>query len=542
MDRTSGAVNGAPIATWNIPLSDGSALDLTPSAGDVYTFIGANGAGKSALASWLSRHTLAERRHRIIAHRQVWFSSAATTMHAPERASELSNFSWVDEQSDSRYVDHRSERSNTILYDMASSVGLHQRRENELFRSGKTADQVGEILGPAPIDQLNSILKAAGLAVELRYGEDNLFYANHARLGAEYPIFQMSDGEKNALLMAAEVVTAPVGQLIIIDEPERHLHRSISASLIENIVTLRSDCAFAIFTHDLELASSLRLTGDVFSVDSCVWNGEEVVSWTLHQVPGDSDLPESVREGILGGRGQILFVEGRASSLDVGLYQLLFPERTIVPAGGSHEVKQAVAGLRKSTAQHWVTAAGIVDGDARSADEREALRDGGVIALPVNEIESLFFISPVLVQVASDQAAHLDTDAATLIAAAKMAAFDQLVASDAIERAALKQARDAINRQVQRSIPAELGTERVSIEVDNPFASLRARYQELLDREEYDSLIRELSIRDTGVPNKIARAMKFSDLTDYQRVARRLLKQDAGLREKLVTMIGPIPA
>ena len=38
---------------------------------------------------------------------------------------------------------------------------------------------------------------------------------------------QMSDGERAAAIIAATVLVADPGTLFLIDEPERHLHRSI---------------------------------------------------------------------------------------------------------------------------------------------------------------------------------------------------------------------------------------------------------------------------------------------------------------------------
>jgi hypothetical protein len=44
--------------------------------------------------------------------------------------------------------------------------------------------------------------------------------------GEPYSIAELSDGERNALLIAATVLTVKPGTLLLIDELERHLHRS----------------------------------------------------------------------------------------------------------------------------------------------------------------------------------------------------------------------------------------------------------------------------------------------------------------------------
>ena len=52
--------------------------------------------------------------------------------------------------------------------------------------------------------------------------------------GAPYSIAELSDGERNAFLIAADVLTAKPGTLLLIDEPERHLHRSIISPLLQS--------------------------------------------------------------------------------------------------------------------------------------------------------------------------------------------------------------------------------------------------------------------------------------------------------------------
>ncbi len=45
--------------------------------------------------------------------------------------------------------------------------------------------------------------------------------------GPHYSVAKLSDGERNALLIAATVLSVTPETLLLIDEPERHLHRSI---------------------------------------------------------------------------------------------------------------------------------------------------------------------------------------------------------------------------------------------------------------------------------------------------------------------------
>jgi AAA15 family ATPase/GTPase len=77
--------------------------------------------------------------------------------------------------------------------------------------------------------QINRVLAHANLEIQIELVTGDSLEAVHARRGARYPITEMSDGEKSALLLAAEILTKEAGTVQVIDEPERHLHRSISA-------------------------------------------------------------------------------------------------------------------------------------------------------------------------------------------------------------------------------------------------------------------------------------------------------------------------
>jgi hypothetical protein len=94
----------------------------------------------------------------------------------------------------------------------------------------------------------------------------------------------------------------------IIDEPERHLHRLISAGLVKAIIADRPDAHFVILTHDLKLATALGgENGQIYSLMGCNWEGRRGVGWDLFPVDAPDDIPESARLAILGGRRELLF-------------------------------------------------------------------------------------------------------------------------------------------------------------------------------------------------------------------------------------------
>ena len=68
----------------------------------------------------------------------------------------------------------------------------------------------------------------------------------------------MSDGERSALVLIAEVVAAAAGSVFLIDEPELHLHRSIVVPLIGSMIRENPASTFIVSTHELRASGDLR--------------------------------------------------------------------------------------------------------------------------------------------------------------------------------------------------------------------------------------------------------------------------------------------
>lgn len=66
----------------------------------------------------------------------------------------------------------------------------------------------------------------------------------------------MSDGERAIFYLIGQVLVAAANSVLIIDEPELHIHRSIMSSLWDQLESARQDCAFIFITHDIEFAAN----------------------------------------------------------------------------------------------------------------------------------------------------------------------------------------------------------------------------------------------------------------------------------------------
>jgi energy-coupling factor transporter ATP-binding protein EcfA2/uncharacterized Ntn-hydrolase superfamily protein len=518
---TSSETSAPLLETWSIPISDGSILELEARAGQVITVVGANGSGKSALSTWMAQNTSCALR-RVLAQRTLSFSGSGPSVNASERQSHTEQVAYYDKAGQSRWFDAMAgPRMNFALFDLLGSIQLeHQRVADLLYDDGMSSHEVLTTVGTRLFTVLNSVLERAGLLVEVRTTDIQSFSARHRTLGIEYPVSEMSDGERSALLLAAEVLTAPPGAVVMLDEPERHLHRSISARLIEAVIEARADCLYVVLTHDLELASVLSARpGTVLTTLGVEWSDKDPVSWTIRQVTADSPITEVARRAILGGRKRVLFVEGQEGSLDISLYGALFPDWALAPSGSCEAVMRNVAGLRTSDDYHWVQAVGIVDGDGRSAVERASLKAKGTSALSVSEIENLYYLPNVVNAVAEKQAEIQGDSVSKLVEDAIKAGLRALGGAGTLERLAMKLAKDELARSLLSSLPNEISEDDIEIRLSSPYPGKIAELTRLLKSDNYESLVREVPIRDTGFRNEVAKSLGFASVQRYQKAA-----------------------
>jgi energy-coupling factor transporter ATP-binding protein EcfA2 len=537
----SGAARSSPLMSWSVPAPHAAATILSAIAGEALTIVGANGSGKSALAGWLVLQTPQGKVKRLIAHRRLWFTSSGPDINAADRERQGQYVESWDRGSDSRYNDHLDGRRASIaLFDLLGLINDQNRKSVDLYDAGRSSEQVLLATGERILPKLNRILSNASLHVSISVTSSQTFVAQHTSLGIEYPIFQMSDGEKAALLLATEVLTAPGDQIIVIDEPERHLHRSISAGLVDALIGERPDCAFVVITHDLDLATELAQKGRSFALTRCEWSQDSVSSWELNEITEDDGISEIARRAILGGRKKLMFIEGDLGSTDISLYQLLYPEWTCSPAGGCDSVIRAVTGLRASGQYHWADAVGIVDGDGRSEPEREALSRRGVLALPVNEVESLYYLESVLEVVAVAQSNVIGEEPQRLVQAARSALLTSMK-PEHLQHFARKLALDEVHRKVVDHIPTTITAEDLEFRVPSRYEEILSTLDTMLGNQDYDGIVRSVSIRDSPACNAVARAMKFNSAAIFEQAARKQMLAHADLKRTAIDTIGTLP-
>ena len=133
--------------------------------------------------------------------------------------------------------DYAGQRESAVLFDLVAKENARARSITQHVdnRSMEEAAQVAAE-SKSPFDQLNEVLRLGTLDIALENSDGEEILARHLGTGREFSMAQMSDGERNAALIAATVLTVEPGTVLLIDEPERHLHRSIIETVANGTV------------------------------------------------------------------------------------------------------------------------------------------------------------------------------------------------------------------------------------------------------------------------------------------------------------------
>ena len=502
---------------------------ITPqlNVGNVLFVLGPNGSGKSSLM-WHFANNNTEYSQRISAHRQTWINADSVDM-TPASKNQIEGHmrSW-DHRMQSRYRDeYASQRAIITMFELINLENHLAREIAKFYRLGDmdSADHVAH--KDAPIATINDLLVHSNIPICISISSKERLLASKNG-GPKYSVAELSDGERNAILIAGAVLTAPSGNLLIIDEPERHLHRSIIAPLLSELFTRRLDCSFVISTHDPDLPSVMSRSR-IFLLRSCKFEDSRVAVWDADELSPGTQIDDQTKRDILGSRRIIVFVEGTESSLDKALYNLVFPMASVVPKGSRRDVERAVSGVQSGESFHWLSAFGIVDGDGYDLDEYQASRTKNVYALPYYSVESVYFHPWIIKRIASLKSGITGEAVSDLTIKARSAAVKAIrYETGRLSRYVSKQ---LIRRHFYEQIPNDddlLDTEEITVKTRSK-AILTARKKELDDavrQNDWETLITKCPVKKSSALVDISAALGFRNKDEYEMSVRQLLKTD----------------
>lgn len=475
----------------------GTAVPVILRAGMSTIIVGANGSGKTRLATECERLADASA-HRISAQRMLALDPSIQKI-SEEAARNQLRYGYQKPQDyggvqQARHVNRWGQAQPSFILNDAGSLlqVLFAEQSNVAVAVNDAAEAGIPVVGRETIvRRLKEIFHRVLPNRILGTTADNINVIARDASGADvapYNITQMSDGEKAIFYMIGQVLVADAGSVFIMDEPEIHIHRSILGRLWDELEAARPDCAFLLITHDLEFAASRA--GQKYVVRSYAPG----TGWTIEDVPEAEGFSEELVTLILGSRKPVLFVEGEPGSFDIAFYRACYPGWTVIARGGCESVIHSVATMRRNAAFTRITCAGLVDADGRDADDRAYLASIGVSVLPVAEIENLLLLPDV------SRAILVKNDFSGAELEAKLAEVKAAVFADAMEP---KHVNEVVLAYCRRCIDQML--KRIDFSADKSVADLVVSYG-----TQTDAL--DIAAMAAGIEKKITDAIASDDL------------------------------
>jgi ABC transporter ATPase component-like protein len=353
--------------------------------------VGANGSGKSTLATNI-KYNFNEKIGIVIPAQKLLIIPTFDSVPNLEKSmSEYRNFETSIIDNKTTYNQYSSPSYNEYALDykyilstfFAEKISIQDIIYKDFNEKGNNANMKRD---DYPVMKLEKAINIWNFLIghrEMFYDDNNLKIKVKGS-SEDYPAYQMSDGEKNIFFLIGRVLLASDDAMIIIDEPEMYLHKAIVNKLWDRLEDERKDCKFIYLTHDLEFASSRKAN------KYWIKDFQFPSKWEIEPIP-ENDIPDSLLMKILGSRKKILFCEGKKSSLDIQIYEILFPNYTIIPLEGCSNVINYTRAFNKIPNKNS-TAIGIVDRDFRTDEQINKFRNENIYVYSVAEIENLFLL------------------------------------------------------------------------------------------------------------------------------------------------------
>lgn len=500
--------------------------DITINNKSSIVLIGANGSGKTRMSAWIEYHNTGINIHRVSAQKSL-------NMPKMTRPSEMSqvqevflyggnnnNKNWLKSEGKKVYR-WGSNPETHMLDDFSALMTLLVTEEYEKSLEYRDKHKNGDSTFDN-ITKLETIKKVwenvlPNKKLKIEAGKIEVYNINAAN--DLYNGAEMSDGERAIFYFIGEVICVLENSLVIIDEPENHLHKSILVRLWDAIESERPDCNFLYITHDLEFATS-RTNSQL------IWirNMPKKEQWDYEIINLENDEMDKLRLEIMGNRQKVLLIEGKdTSSLDKKLYSRLFPDYNVISVDSCSKVIECTKAYNALSDLNYVVVKGIIDRDRRSDDEIKTLNKENVFCPEVAEIENLFLL-PEIIEKVADQLMKSDKYE-QILSDAKKHVFEFL--QKEIDNQALLFTKQEINNDIyklanQKSTTLEEYQKNISsiptaLKITETCDNIKQKIRSILDEQDYYAALKIINnkglLNNSGIPS--AFGWKQSDYIDY---------------------------
>ena len=537
--------SGFQFMTFNFSIpTTAEEFNIAVDPGTSVVIVGANGGGKTRLAVHIE-DVLQQSAHRISAHRALALNPSVAKISERMALSGLRTGYTQDENIAHRQGQRwQGKMAVSLLNDFDFLVqALFADQANKSLETHQRV-RAGD-RGPAEPTKLERLQAIWSQLLPHRLlnisGDDIQVTAPGS--GVQYQAADMSDGERAIFYLIGQTLAAADNSMLVIDEPELHIHRSIMSKLWDELEAARPDCAFVFITHDLEFAASRVAQKFVIS------DYKPTPCWTIEIVPENTGFDENLATLILGSRRPILFVEGQHNSLDSAIYRCCFPEWTVIPRGSCENVIHSVVTMRNNQSLTRVTCSGIVDADGYDADEAVYLKNLGVAILSVSEIENIILL-PAVSQTIAESEGHVGSDLAASLAALRADIFSTLQSGAAIDAVVVRYCRRRIDRMLKKidlsnannvaDIASEYAQKTVVLDINLIANDAKRHIETAIQNKDLPML---LTIYDNkGLMSLAAKHLKKSRMQDFESWLTRVLRNNKvpalteALRQSLPTI------
>ncbi|MFS0758529.1 AAA family ATPase [Noviherbaspirillum sp. 1P10PC] len=532
----------SPLSTFSIT-TPSSTISVEVKSRNPIFILGRNGTGKSALV-----HDIFGKLGHVAVYipgsRPSYFDNESLSLTPATRRNLTNNLRSWDSSPDTRWKSiSGTSRNEKAIHDLqAAEVQYKIDAANDIKIGGADSPAIARLQSNnSPLDRVNAILAQANLPVQVIIEKSELMAE---RSGNVYSIAKMSDGERAALVFAAEVVAAPDKSIFLVDEPELHLHRSIVVPLLNALIAERNDCGFIVSTHELELPGD-SLAAKMILVRGSDWQGNAVRAWDVDLLDNSELIPESLRTDLIGSRRKILFIEGTSLSLDKPLYALLFPSVSVRSRENCREVMRAVAGLRSIESLHRAQAFGLIDHDGMDHTQLTKLESEGIFPLSIFSVESLYYSAEVLLAIASQQSHLLGVPADQLLTEAKNLALSKLKTQKSVEhlasRISERQMRDKLLLAMpDRQAMIEGKSSAINVSISSPYPAELGKIQGFIETGNIEGIVSRYPVRESGVLDGLANGMRFISRQDYEKAVLVQIASNNDLKKALIDKLGKL--
>jgi hypothetical protein len=474
--------------------------------------IGANGSGKTRLGTWIEIDSMGFQKHpvhRISAQKSLSMLDNVTPMAVNIAEKNLlygilydqiqftspydsERFEKEFEQNKSAFkiqnrwkqkpaVQSLDDYEALMIYLFSETI---EKNNEYCKRSKKSKEKVEPLL--TKLDRVKQIWETILPHRELIIGGLDIKTRVKDAANKTYKSSEMSDGERVIFYLIGQCLAAPKDGIIIIDEPELHLQKSIQVPLWAEIEMARQDCLFVYLTHDVDFAAA-QVNAEKIWLKSYDGN-----NWKWEKIETVDNLPEELLIEILGSRKPIVFVEGENGKFDVTLYRLILDKFLVIPRGSCTHVIQSVKALKNSPQLHHLEVYGIIDRDRRTVPEIEVLIKDGIYVLEVAEVENLFCTPEILKFVSQKLARDVETDF-TIVKNHIFQQFEQELENQTCLRTAneVKFKLNDFNEKVKGKSGLEEEFNRIikNINIAEIHESSNALFLTIVEEQDYDKLL-----------------------------------------------------